>query len=360
MRKDELSLIRCPFSNTPIKIGDVLEYDEKSKKILFGTIYSEYEEYPIIDGIIYFKRLKLRKLVTLIKDERYFEAIFLLLTRRNLPFSNFFYQPSVKMIFDINIFLKILKNNIFITKLILKVLLSSGTAKYYMERNQLKDSLQFFIPALFLKNSKVKQFWLDIGSGVHNYYGYLPKVNFIAIDPEFTNHFFSQILFPDGKVLRFCMQGEYSACLNKKFDVISFNDSLQYITDQKVAIENSQKMLSNNGILLATNLPEKLYSYQDDLYPIKRKVLRKFFWREVIFFSTSALSKLISSDEKVTLKSATIGVTQAVFRYTVLFLKNKKNNWAAKIPNEVVPVDLRKQAKHLWIRSEPVWRNRVY
>ncbi len=226
-------------------------------------------------------------------------------------------------------------------------------ARYYLERAFWKDSLQFFVPLSFkrLKKESGRIFWTDVGAGIHNYYSTAQKIlpiTFIVLERDYSNHFFSSILFPSKNTMRVCIDAQYIQCIRKKCHILTFNDSLHYMKNQDGILKPAQKILKNTGILFASNVMEKKNIDQDTIYPISRKKILTCLKERVYFFSTQTLSDKIREDENVFLDDLFITTVQSVFRYSFLYLKSNSRPGITNIRLYKLPKQMRKQANYSW------------
>ncbi len=353
MKIEDLYLFRCPYTNENLEWSLISVIDQSSKSVIFGIVRNKTREYPILDGIMYFKEENLDKIIFLVKKKLYIPAVFLAVTHRAIPMVRKFEKIIVGISHKYLKIKKILKTHSTFTRLLLGLILESNVAKYYLDRSFWKDSLQFFLPLSFnnLKYESGKIYWVDVGSGIHNYYSTAQKIQpitFIVLERDFCNHFFSSIMFPSKNTIRVCLDAQYIECIKRKCHIISFNDSLHYMKNQDDILKSAQNVLRNSGILFASNVMEKKNIDQDTIYPISRKKVSACIRKKVYFFSTQVLSEKIKEGKYSTLNDLFISTIKPIFRYSFLYVKNKPVSAVANIRLYKPAKQIRRQAKYSW------------
>ncbi len=90
MKKEDLHLFRCPYSGENLEWSLISVVDGSSSSVIFGIVKSKSREYPVLDGVLYFKQENLTQLLFLVKKRLFIPAVFLAVTHHAIPLlSNF-------------------------------------------------------------------------------------------------------------------------------------------------------------------------------------------------------------------------------------------------------------------------------
>lgn len=213
MKKEDLHLFRCPYTNENLEWSHISVVDGSSKSVIFGIVKSKNQEYPVLDGVLYLKQENLTQLLLLVKKKLFISAVFLAVTHHAIPLL-FNFEKIIALISNKYFAIRnLLKRYPIIGRSLLGLILEKNVARYYLERSFWKDSLQFFVPLSFnkLKKKNEKIFWTDVGAGIHNYYSTVQKqlpITFIVLERDYSNHFFSSIMFPSKNTIRICTDAQ--------------------------------------------------------------------------------------------------------------------------------------------------------
>lgn len=353
MKKEDLHLFRCPYTGENLEWSLISVVDGSSRSVIFGIVKSKSREYPVLDGVLYLKQENLTQLLLLVKKKLFISAVFLAVTHHSIPLVSKFEKMVILISGKYFAIRNLLKRYPIIARFLLGLILEKNVARYYLKRSFWKDSLQFFVPLSFkrLKKESGRIYWTDVGAGIHNYYSTAQKrlpITFIVLERDYSNHFFSSIMFPSKNTIRVCIDAQYIQCIRKKCHILSFNDSLHYMKNQDDILKSAQKILKKSGILFASNVMEKRNIDQGTIYPISRKKILTCLKEGVYFFSTQTLSDKIKGGEEVSLNDLFITTVQPVFRYSFLYLKNISMSGKTNMRLYKPAKKMRDRAEHSW------------
>lgn len=351
MTKKELSDLICPYCNSSFNINK--SFIKKNKNIIFGTVYCSCDEFPIIEGILYLHKNRAKKIVDSLKKHRLQSATIQALSLSRIK--NIFFT----LFRQFNKSFKISPNNLINRILIIFIFkIPAKQFRYYFSRNQEIESLLFFMP-LSLKRVTNNSLWLDVGSGIMNYYDYLhhiyPKLKVISVENLFTNIYLSNLFFPHKNVTYIC--SDFTTGLHspiKTIDIITFIDSFPFIEKQKSSLKLASSLLKKNGLLYISSLVEHIYLNDSaNTYPLSTKLIKTFLSTPCQIFDEAKLCQKLFI--KKTLQSSLLSSSLSPeFRYSLL--------WPCQtLPERVfIPSSLVKNKYTQWVNPDIQWRNRVY
>lgn len=339
MTKKEFSLITCPYCTSKFKLNSVIKRNKN--QIDFGTVSCNCDEFPIIFGILYLHKNNNKKIVSLLKKNQISKALYSALNFGKLKtflfiffthFNRFFRVPPSN--FVNGIFIKLLWN------------MPQSHYRYYFSRHQEIESLLFFLPLTFY-HPKPNSLWLDVGSGITNYYSKLqhlhPKLIIASLELYFQNIYLSKLFFPKN-VIYLCSDFSYGPHFpSKKVDIITFIDSLPFMKNQRVSLEiASRNLLKKNGLLFASSLVEHLHtSDYSNTFPISQNLVRRFLPSPCQIFDEITLCQQL--DFPRALKNSLLTPTSTPkFRYSLLW---PSQNLPSKI---LIPSSLLQKKHTLW------------
>ena len=339
MTKEQLSLTICPYCNSKFSLNKI--YKKNKNQIEYGTASCHCDEFPIIFGILYLHKNNHKKIVYQLKKNQLSKALYSSLNLGKLKTFCF-------IIFThFNRFFRVPPNN-FINSIFIKLLwnMPQSQYKYYFFRHQEIESLLFFLPLTF-SQLKPNSLWLDVGSGISNYYSKLqhlhPKLTIVSLEMYFQNIFLSKLFFPKN-VIYLCSDFSYGPHLpSKKVDVVTFIDSLPFMKNQRVSLEiASQNLLKTKGLLFASSLVERLHtSDYSNTFPLSQNQIRKFLPSSCQIFDEIILCQQLSHPQA--LQNSLLAPTSTPkFRYSLL--------WPSQaLPSKIfIPPSLLQKKHTLW------------
>ena len=347
MTNKELSLLICPYCHSHFQLNKIVK--KNNHQIEFGTVFCRCDEFPIVSGILYLHKKNNKIIVDNIKNGLILKSLI-----STFEFGKF---RTILFIFftRFNSLLCVSPNN-FINKFLIKLLwkMPSSQFKYYFSRRQEVESLLFFLPISF-HQPKIKSIWLDVGSGINNYYSELPKIfpklTIISQENLFQNIFLSRLFFAE-KILYVCSDFSSGPVLpSKSLDYITFIDSLPFMENQRLSLEiASNFLLKKNGLLYASNITEHLYTQDfSHCFPLSIKLVKEFLPSSPQIFDEIKLCQQFTFKKTLLSSNSTPN-----FRYSLL--------WPAqKIPQKLyIPRSLLQNKHSLWQNPSIQWNNRVY
>lgn len=351
MTKKELSHIICPYCNSQFYLNKC--YTKKQKNIIFGTVYCNCDEFPIIDSILYLHKNKTKAIINSLSQHEFHNATAIALDLDHIK--TFLY----------NIFTQYNKNfavspDNFINRRLISLIfkIPPNQFKYYFFRHLEIESLLFFLPLSF-KKIENSSLWLDVGSGITNYYHYLhqiyPKLNIISLEMFFSNIYLSHLFFPQKNITYICSDFSYGLHLHPKtIDVITFIDSLPFIKKQKYSLNLATSLLKTTGLLYVSSMVEHLYINDfANVFPLSSQLIRNFLSTPCQIFDEEKLCQKIF--EKNSLEQSLLTpFSSPKFRYSLLWPTQKLLN---KI---TIPPFLTKNKHTQWLNPTIQWHNRVY
>lgn len=344
MTKKQLSSIICPYCNSKFSLSKI--YKKNKNQIEYGSVCCHCDEFPIIFGILYLHKNNNKKIINFLKKHQLFKALCSAFNFGKLKTFCFI------IFIHFNRFFRVPTSN-FINKIFIKFLwnMPQSQFKYYFLRHQEIESLLFFLPLTFCR-PKSNFLWLDVGSGIRNYYSKLqhlhPKLTIASLELYFQNIYLSKLFFPKN-VIYLCSDFSYGPHLSsKKVDIITFIDSLPFMKNQRISFEiASQNLLKKNGLLFASSIVERFHtSDYSNTFPLSQNLIRKFLPSPCQIFDEITLCQQLSHPHALQNSLLTPSSTPK-FRYSLI--------WPAqKLPLKItIPPSLLRK-KHT------LWQNNIY
>lgn len=347
MTHKELSRLICPYCHSHFHLHKIIKKD--NYQIEYGTAFCHCDEFPIVFGILYLHKKNNKIVVNYLKKGHLLKSLI----------TSFEFGKIKTILFilftHLNKFLRVSPNN-FINQFLIKLLwkMPSSQFKYYFSRRQEIESLLFFLPLSF-RQLKTNSIWLDVGSGVSNYYPELlklyPKLTLISQENLFQNIYLSRFFFPE-KIIYICSDFSSGPILPSKcLDIITFIDSLPFMENQRLSLDISTNFLLNkNGLLYASNIIEHLYTHDySHSFPLSMKLIKEFLPSTPQFFDEIKLCQQLNLKKSLLSSNST-----PRFRYSFIWPSQK-------IPkNLFIPQSLLQNKHSLWQNPNIQWQNKIY
>lgn len=351
MTKKELKLIICPYCHSKVHLNHIFKEDRQ--QIEFATVICHCDEFPVLFGILYLHRNKNKNIVNYLKNKQIIKALCFAFEFGKLKSFLFTIFTQLNKYFSIS------PNN-FINSFLIKLLwkMPSSQFKYYFSRHQEKESLLFFLPITFNLPTK-NSLWLDVGSGIFNYYPDLyflyPRLSIISLEYIFQNIYLSRLFYPT-KALYICSNFSTGPHFPKNsLDIITFIDSLPFMENQRQSLEIATKsLLAKSGLLCVTSLTEHLYTKDySHSFPLSSKLIKKFLPSPCQIFDEIKLCQTL--DKKNALqKSLLLSTISPQFRYSLLWPQQK-------LPVKInIPAYLLQKKHTLWKNAKIQWQSKIY
>jgi hypothetical protein len=351
MTKKELSLLICPYCNSIFHLNRVVSKNDQ--ELEYATVYCICDEFPIVSGILYLDKSKIKTVVSALQQQQPFLALC-----RTFEFGNL-KSLLLKIFLQYNKF-HFSPNN-FINISLIKILwnIDSSELNYYLNRQKEIESLLFFTPLSFHK-VKSDSLWLDVGSGITNYYRELhqiyPNLTIISIEKLFRNILLSRLFYPDKNVTYICSDiGHGLHFPQNSIDIVTAIDSLPFIEKQKYTIDVIVKnYLKKNGIFFVSSIIEHVYfSDFNHFFPLSTKLVRSYLPTRGLLFDEINLCKNLFKKNPFSI-SLLKSSTSPLFRYCLL--------WPVKkLPTKFyLPPSIPTTKLTLWQNPKIIWQNKTY
>jgi hypothetical protein len=231
--------------------------------------------------------------------------------------------------------------------------------KYYFSRHREIESLLFFVPLSFCQ-AKNKTLWLNVGSGITNYYQQLhqsrSKTTIVSLENLFRNIYLSHFFFPQKNTLYLCSDAASGPHFPpNSLDIATLIDSLPFIDHQKKSLEYITKnSLKKSGILFISSQVEHLYfPDNNNIFPLPVSLIKTFFISPPQLFDEIKLCQSLftpnSLQNSLLKKSST-----PLFRYCLLWPSQRLPS------NLILPQSLKKYHYTLWQNATFHWQNKIY
>jgi hypothetical protein len=351
MTKKELSRLICPYCNSKFHLNHVVT--KKNHVIEYATVYCNCDEFPIVSGILYLNKSKIKSIVSSLQQKHSFNALC-----SAFEFGRF---KSLLMAIFIQINKHHLSPNNFLNIFLIKHLWNIGHSElnYYLNRRIEIESLLFFTPLSFRKINS-HSIWLDVGSGITNYYRELhfihPDITIISLEKMFRNIFLSRLFHPEKNVTYICSDFCKGQVLpQNSADIITIIDSFPFIEQQKYTLDTiSQNTLKKGGIFFVTGIVEHIYfSDYNHIFPISTRLARNYLPSAGQLFDEIKLCQNLNKRNPFT-KSLIKLSSSPQFRYCLLWPTKKLP------PTFFLPPSIPTTNLTLWQNPEIKWRNQVY
>jgi len=351
MTNKQLSYLICPYCNSQFHVNK--SFIKKQNNIIFGTVYCNCDEFPVVDGILYLHKSRIKAIVDSLNKHKFHRAVAIALglSRKKTFIFDLFTQYN-------KIFNR-LPNN-FINRVLISFLFNipPNQFKYYFSRHQEIESLLFFLPLTF-KTVTDDSLWLDVGSGITNYYHHLyrlyPKLNIISLENIFNNMYLSHLFFPQKNVTYIC--SDFSLGLHlypKTLDIITFIDSFPFIEKQKSSLNLAVSLLKKNGLFFISSMVEHIYLNDfANIFPLSLRLISDYLPSPCQIFDEVKLCQKLF--QKQPLQQSLINSSFAPkFRYSLV--------WPTQILSDKIfmPPSLVGNKYTQWINPSICWKNRVY
>lgn len=357
MKKTILPTLCCPNCRKHFR-SNVINL-QSADSIIYGSVLCKCDEYPIIEGILILDRTHSKPIIDKLRKGKNTQALILILgiqQGKHLGFIRKYYELLVGFILNK---LSPDSKNTWHFYLTWRFLFrrSRSEYNYFFQRNLEEDSLLFFLPLAYAPKKQLV--WLDVGSGINNYYEAAQKISskisFYSVDISFLNLFLNNKLFQKKNTAFICSDICTGTFLTIKCDIVTFIDTLQCIPYQIPLLTRiSHDILNKSGILLGSAIPEHIYIKDNhDYYPLHRSLVINCFPARL--YNHHKITKAILSNtnpESAEINEKTLNIS----RYTFLYNKNSFLKWKGCL----LPDDLTQNTKYFWSPNQPEWSNDAY
>ena len=369
MLHSDVKRLQCPLCYGSFKIGTVWQKD--GKRIVFGSVVCHCDEFPIVEGILYLFKPLNRQILDSLRQKDFTAALLLSLTQKKKfhPEGVWMKQskPLLSRILAPHLLQKIGKAN---CARLLSLYLPKHLVRYYFTRDEWQDSLAIHFPLAALlarPQRRRKILWLDVGSGIVNYFAEMqlayPQLSIISMDSNFSNLFLSQVFYAGKNVVRICADAHFLRLVQPhSLDVITVIDTLQSLQAPVPVLQQaaSSELLKSNGVLFVSGLQEHLFVERDwGIFPAPREMIMHAFKgkKQPIFFDNEELSKQIQAGE-IRFQEVRLHKTDPVFSYG--FIWTKDQSVPSVLSTQFLSPEVRAKAARRWEDAHKMWQNRAY
>ncbi len=371
MTDKTIQLLQCPYCHTPFRKG--FSWKNVQQQGQYGSVICGCDEFPVVADILFLHRPRHRAVLECIRRDQLTEALLMCLTDKPKLHPTKLWMKLGGIRFAQHVLRKDFLRKLGKGRLVqlLSPFLPIHLLRYYFTRDQWMDSLLLTFPLGALSTAKRKQknlYWLDVGSGIFNFYQEIqtlaPGLHIISLESDFFNIFISAVFYPGGKVTRVCGDGHFvQVVCPKTLDVVTVIDALQHHQVPLLVVKQltEKGWLKKEHLVFFSNLPEHLYLPKEwTVFPIPRKILQSTFPTQPLFLNNELLAKQVREGEvnveQVLLKRRKM--QQDIFRYAVLWQAPKINT--STISFTFLPKQMRETAVKVWTDHPITWGNSVY
>jgi uncharacterized protein YbaR (Trm112 family) len=369
MRREDVQLLQCPYCLSRYSLGH--ERVQEKKEIVYGSLYCDCDEFPIIEGVLFLHRPLNRTLLEYVRSSEFHKAFLLAISQKRwLHPESVFGKILLKYLGKRNMleYLRELGKERVIS--ILRVLIPTHLLRYYFRRAEWRDALTIFLPLvvqLRKKQSSATVLWFDVGAGVVNFYKEMqtafPRLKFVSLDSNFLLLILSKAFYPGRQVLRICGDAHFLQTIrDKKVDVVTFIDSLDSFSGTSAVLRQAfdSDWLKKSSILFISGLQTHLHvDKRWGIYPVPLRVAHRSIPSlfHPVFLRTKELSDGIvlgnvsRSDVQCTHRTS-------LFRYSVY--ASQDTELPERMDFQFVPQKIRKDAQNIWDNPPKTWENNAY
>jgi hypothetical protein len=373
MRLSFIRKIHCPYCLASFKGGLIAVKKEKTKdEIVYGTVFCKCDEFPIISGILYLKRERSRKIVSLIQSQKYEQALAVALSGRLSKISLRLgilrlrgLQFVCRQLFGVHTEGSAMAR-LFYRQLFYYFYGSWAEAEYALNRPLERDSLLFFAPLAFLpkleKNqiTQKKVLWLNIGSGLRTFYSFFKNQNFLflSVEQNFIDLYISYQFFSSPQTIALCHDITLGSPVPSNLvTVVTLIDSLPFIDNPRQVLSYFVGDNIKGPLIFATSIPEKFYLPESaHVLPLLKETVKTFLGKNAYFFDNEKMAHDLGKNN-VSVES--LRAKKDSFRYGFVYGSSKKE-LLTHVSLAVVPEKLMQKNHFLWEQSDVLWQNRVF
>ena len=360
MNINQIKLITCPYCENTFKKNIIVKI--KGKVIEYGSVYCQCDEFPIIEGILLLDKKKAKPVLEFIKKKDTKNA----LIKSILPFKKNYIYKLIKFEKISRFILTILLNknkleNPRTLKFLLTLLTTKEEARYHLNRKKEYDSLLIFFPTLLLEKNQTLQ-WLNLGSGLMNYYSkihnhFSKKILFISVEQSFISLFFSNFFNKKNKnVIKICTNSSIGKLTKNKNDIVTMIDMIPFLENQRNQIEVAENSLKKDGLLYISGLMEHMYLPPNShCFPLLIDTVQSFFSKKTIIINEAKLLHQIENNS-IFIKDTIKKEDDKISKYSVLITPQE----IAKTKKQTLSKKITKEAQYYYGDDPQSFTNKVY
>ncbi len=315
MNSEILNLMKCPFCGSNFEIASVLE--EKQNHIHYGRILCNCDEYPIIDGILYLKKDKIKPYVL--------QKLNLNRLKEASAIAHLRHAEDIYKIVD---FFELKRHLGFVGKLLLRYSQNSASKiykKYSDERLAFLDlesefdhyfryrfssetlwTLYSFIPLLKRKNARILDMSCGVGYASFLISSFTNPSQLFSLDRSFSCLYLLKKYFAKNAEC-ICLDGNYPLPFKDEiFSSVLMMDALHYIDARAMLAKEFERVTTSKGMLLLSHVHNSLVQQPHDYpgTPMNPDTWKKLFHNNYVkAFSEEELTVEFLSNDRVDLSN---------------------------------------------------------
>jgi SAM-dependent methyltransferase/uncharacterized protein YbaR (Trm112 family) len=330
MKTKTLKLLNCPYCNSNFKLEDSEStFSIKKTEIEFGIVSCICDRFPIIDGILYLKKVDLlnKEAVRLVENKEFSKLETLLLEERKktkIPYYIFLFYLTYGYLIPFN----------YLTTIFGFFTPESNSWFEYMSKRIKRPT--FFLSLFSINYFKKKSTIVDVGCSAGWFLSYINslKYNLIGIDSSWSALLLAKKYFLKNNVDLICLDVQFGFPLkNKIVDFFTFNDSFMYIKNKKFILSECVRTGKKRQITFLNHVHNSGANNMGQGYGFSAREVRSFLKDFNIWFTDDknlfvSLTNNLVSSYKMVFKNFSYSVddhsSSYIFTSKNYVFKNKK------------------------------------